>query len=198
MEPETTQKVVESTPAELPVESAPEVAAEINQRKDTPTELPAEPTPVIAVETEQSKTAETSPEAEAVVDKNQPETPLSKLFGELPKITVDAEHSEMWGVKLEETTNVPTTIILQKFLRANNDDVAKAKTQLLEALQWRKKMDPLKLLAEVEHNKEKFGDLGYVTVYNATGTQKEVITWNIYGAVKDIKGTFDNVEEYVL
>lgn len=205
MEPETTQKVVESTPtestpAELPVESVPAVNAEINQRKDTPTELPtelpAEPTPVVAAETEQSKTAETSPEA--VVEKSQPETPLSKLFGELPKIIVDAEHGEMWGVKLEDATNVPTTIILQKFLRANNDDVAKAKAQLLEALQWRKKVDPLKLLTEVEHNKEKFGNLGYVTVYNATGTQKEIITWNIYGAVKDIKGTFDNVEEYVL
>jgi hypothetical protein len=205
MEPETvpsaTQKAVESTPAELPVESVPEVAAEIEQSKDTPTELPAEPTSVVAAETEESKAAPTEVSAEisteAVAEK-QPETPLSKLFGELPKIIVDAEHGEMWGVKLEDATNVPTTIILQKFLRANNDDVAKAKTQLLEALQWRKKVDPLKLLTEVEHNKEKFGNLGYVTAYNSTGTQKEIITWNIYGAVKDIKGTFENVEEYVL
>lgn len=206
MEPETvpsaTPKAAESTPAELPVESIPEVAAQTDQPKSTPSELPAEPTAVVATETEQSKVAttetpaETSPEA--VAEKKQPETPLLKLFGELPKIIVDAEHGEMWGVQLGDATNVPTTIILQKFLRANNDDAAKAKTQLLEALKWRKKIDPLNLLAEVEHNKEKFGNLGYVTAYNATGTQKEVITWNIYGAVKDIKGTFDNVDEYVL
>lgn len=197
--PSTTPKAVESTPAELPAESAPEVAAEIEQPKSTPTEPSVEPTPVVAAETEQSKTApaevpaETSPEA--ATEKKQLETPLSKLFGELPKTIVDAEHDEMWGVKLGDASNVPTTIILQKFLRANNDDGAKAKAQLLEALKWRKQMNPLKLLEEVEHNKEKFGSLGYVTAYNTTDTQKEIITWNIYGAVKDIKGTFDNVDE---
>ena len=205
MEPETApsaiQKAVESTPADLPVKSVPEVAAENDQPKSAPVELPAEPATVVAAETEQSKPAlteeptEASPEA--VVEEKQPETPLSKLFGELPKTIVDAEHGEMWGVQLGDATNVPTTIILQKFLRANNGDAAKAKTQLLDALKWRKQMDPLKLLTEVEHNKEKFGNLGYVTAYNAAGTQKEIITWNIYGAVKDIKGTFDNVDEYV-
>lgn len=208
MEPETAPKVVESTPAEVSVESVPEVvAAEIEQPKSTPAELPTEPTPVVAVETDQSKTAttevatatevpaETSPKA--AVEKKQPETPLSKLFEDLPKLIVDAEHGEMWGVKLGDASNVPTTIILQKFLRANNNDAVKAKAQLLEALKWRKQMDPLKLLTEVEHSKEKFGNLGYVTAYKATSTQKEIITWNIYGAVKDIKATFDNVDEYV-
>lgn len=198
IDPSAPPKDVDGTATKLPVETSPEVAAETEQLKSTPTELPAEPTPTVAAETEQSKAATTEVPAEtsseAAVEK-QLETPLSELFEELPKIIVHAEHGEMWGVKLGDASDIPTTIILQKFLRANNDDAAKAKTQLLEALKWRKKMDPLKLLTEVEHSKEKFGNLGYVTAFNIKGTQKEVITWNIYGDVKDIKKTFDNVDE---
>lgn len=36
-----------------------------------------------------------------------------------------------------------------------------------------------------------------VTIYNGeSGQRKEIVTWNIYGAVKDNKATFGNVEEY--
>jgi phosphatidylinositol transfer protein SFH5 len=100
----------------------------------------------------------------------------------------------MWGVMLSEDSHIPTTIVLEKFLRANTHDVIKAKAQLIDALKWRKKIQPLDLLAKTEFDNSKFGGLGFVTVYhNATG--KEIVTWNIYGAVKDNKATFGNVEE---
>lgn len=125
-------------------------------------------------------------------------TPLSELFAELPQILQDADYREMWGVELTDTSNVPTTIVLQKFLPANNNDVTKTKTQLISALKWRKEMQPLKLLADIEFDKQKFGDLGFVTTYESKTSdgKKEIITWNIYGAVKDIKGTFGDVDEY--
>ena len=118
------------------------------------------------------------------------ETPLSKLFAELPSIIAEAGHFEMWGVELTEDSHVPTTIVLEKFLRANGKDVGKAKDQLTEALKWRKAMQPAKLLADTNFDPAKFGGVGYVTTYG-----KEVVTWNIYGAVKDNKATFGNVEE---
>jgi len=53
-------------------------------------------------------------------------------------------------------------IILQKFLRANANDLPKAKTQLTEALKFRKEYNPLQAKEEV-FSRSKFGGLGYVT-----------------------------------
>jgi hypothetical protein len=123
-------------------------------------------------------------------------TPLSRLLEELPNVVKEAEYQEIWGIQLADSTHVPTTIVLEKFLRANAKDVPKAKAQLIEALKWRKKMQPIKLLAETEFDSAKFGGLGYVTTYPKSETHgKEIVTWNIYGAVKDNKATFGNVEE---
>jgi hypothetical protein len=125
-----------------------------------------------------------------------PTSPLGKLFAELPAIILEAGHGEMWEVKLLDESDVPTCIVLEKFLRANSKDVAKAKAQLTEALKWRKTMQPMKLLADVEFDAAKFGGLGYVTVYPKTDSHaKEIVTWNIYGSVKDKQATFGNVEE---
>ncbi|KAG9243740.1 CRAL-TRIO domain-containing protein [Calycina marina] len=123
-----------------------------------------------------------------------PTTPLTKLFAELPAITTEAGHSEMWGVQLSDESDVPSSIVLEKFLRANTKDVEKAKAQLIQALKWRKSIDPAKLLADVRFDPAKFGGVGYVTTY-AEG--KEIVSWNIYGAVKDKKATFGNVEEFI-
>jgi hypothetical protein len=123
-------------------------------------------------------------------------TPLSKLFLELPSIIKDADYKEMWGVELQDASHVPTTIVLEKFLRANAKDVLKAKDQLTEALRWRKKVQPAKLVEETEFSNAKFGGLGYITIYPENSSHgKEIVTWNIYGAVKDNKATFGNVEE---
>jgi hypothetical protein len=123
-------------------------------------------------------------------------TPNAKLFADLPAVIKEAEHNEIWGVELKDASHVPTTIVIEKFLRANAKDVAKAKAQLIEALKWRKKVDPRKLLKESEFDSKKFEGLGYVTVYPKTEThEKEIVTWNIYGSVKDFQETFGNVEE---
>lgn len=125
-----------------------------------------------------------------------PPTQLAHLFKYLPQIVVEAGHHEMWGVELLHSKDIPTTIVLEKFLRANNQDVEKARQQLISALKWRKEMQPAKLVAETRFDQTKYGGLGYVTVYPKTENHaKEIVTWNIYGAVKDKQATFGNVKE---
>lgn len=119
---------------------------------------------------------------------------LGKLFDNLPSILEKTGHPEMWGVTLKDSSHVPTVNVLIKFLRANEGDVKLAEEQLSKALEWRKKMDPLALTETARFDKTKFGGLGYVTNYNQG---KGVFTWNIYGAVTDINGTFGDVDEYV-
>lgn len=159
--------------------------------------VPPEASPAPAIEESKSKVEATEPPVIPVVAAPAaPTSPLSKLLAELPSIIKDAEYKEMWGIELADESHVPTTIVLEKFLRANAKDVTKAKAQLTEALKWRKKIQPQNLLAEVEFDAAKFGGLGYVTTYPKSDSHaKEIITWNIYGAVKNNKATFGNVEE---
>ncbi|KAJ6442236.1 CRAL/TRIO domain-containing protein [Purpureocillium lavendulum] len=126
------------------------------------------------------------------------ETPLAKLTARLPTVLEQVGHTEMWGVELSASSDhAPSQVILQKFLRANNGDVAAAEKQLVAALEWRKKVNPAALVSEV-FDSAKFGGLGYVTVHPDAAAGKEtVITWNIYGSVKNNKATFGNVQEFI-
>lgn len=166
---------------------------------ETATVVPPEASPSSAIEETKPKIEATEPPAPAAVPEMAPAapaSPLSELLAELPSIIKDAEYKEMWGIELADESHVPTTIVLEKFLRANAKDVTKAKAQLTEALKWRKKIQPLTLLAETEFDAAKFGSLGYVTTYPKSDSHsKEIITWNIYGAVKNKKATFGNVDE---
>lgn len=147
-----------------------------------------------AVPTKDDEPAPATPAKDAAPTSTS--TPLARFFQELPAIYKEADYREMWGIELSDSpeTHVPTSIVATKFLRANTNDVAKAKKQLIEALQWRKKMEPLKLLESTKFDKSKFGDLGFVTTYEGT-KGKEIVTWNIYGAVKENKATFGDVDE---
>lgn len=189
-------------PAAVPSEPASEAsapAAVVEESKAAPDLEPKEPTVPVPAKDEKITTAEKPaavvPEKNVKPSAGAPVTPLTKLFAELPAIIKEAEHKEMWGIELADESHVPSSIILEKFLRANNKDVAKAKNQLKEALVWRKKVQPPKLMTDTEFDKAKFGDLGYVTTYKTKEGVKEIITWNIYGTVKDNKETFGNTEE---
>ncbi|CAM1501609.1 Fc.00g035930.m01.CDS01 [Cosmosporella sp. VM-42] len=139
---------------------------------------------------------EPTPVPAAVEAPSAPETPLTKLSARLPDITSKAGHSEMWGVQLSSTDHIPTKVVLQKFLRANNGDVAATERQLTNALEWRKKMNPGSLVMQT-FDKKKFNDLGFVTTHKADDGKETIITWNIYGAVEDNKATFGDVNEFI-
>ena len=134
--------------------------------------------------------------AEGTTSENKPASPFEKLAEKLGGILKEADYNEVYGVTLGTSSHVPTQIILEKFLRANTNDVDKAAGQLLDTLKWRKEYRPLEARDEV-FNKEKFGGLGYITVLDNVPEEagKNVVTtWNIYGAVKDLKKTFGDID----
>ena len=150
----------------------------------------APPTAAVGV-----KTAAATPAAAAASG-----TPLQQLWAAAQA----SGHPEIWGVTLADPgAHVPTQIVLQKYLNANDGDVARARDQLTKTLEWRAKTRPLDLVARA-FNRTKFGGLGYVTDYAAPGAdvlaepdRREVFTWNIYGGVKDIEETFGVLDEQV-
>ncbi|KAF7901284.1 hypothetical protein EAF00_003505 [Botryotinia globosa] len=193
-EPSTTESVAAEPTTETPQEAA--VKLESVKEADVEAAAKLEATKDADVE----KAASTSQHSVSFdkTTKTHDGSPLSKFYAELPAIFEAAGYNEMWGIALDPSeTHVQTSIVLEKFLRANTKDVPKAKAQLIEALKWRKTMQPQKLLESTEFDKVKFGSLGYVTSYNTSDGGKEVITWNIYGAVKSVEKTFSDVPEFL-
>ncbi|KAH9235407.1 hypothetical protein K456DRAFT_35469 [Colletotrichum gloeosporioides 23] len=184
--------------AAAPTAPAAAAAPEAQQQK---TEDAAPAPAAQATETKPEEKKEQKPAAAAAAAAEKPaeekKTSLASLFEKLPGILEAAKHKEMWGVQLSDNTHVPTTVVLQKFLRANDDDVAKAADQLQKALEWRRDTNPGKLLDDVSFDKKKFDELGYVTTHKDTEGKEIIITWNIYGAVKDKQATFGNVDEFI-
>lgn len=127
------------------------------------------------------------------------EHPLSKFLHELPEILKECDYTEVYGVTLVPEGSFGTKLILQKFLRANANDLLKAKEQLAKTLKWRKDFQPLKAKEET-FSQTKFGGLGYITKLDGVpGSENKVdiCTFNIYGAVKDNKETFGDIEAFM-
>jgi phosphatidylinositol transfer protein SFH5 len=142
-------------------------------------------------------TAEAPASAETKVEKSL-ETGKTTPIQELWLLAKAHGHQEIWGVQLADPeTHVPSQIVFQKYLNANDGDLTKAKDQLKKTLDWRKENQPLEKLQK-KHAAKKFDGLGYVTTYGSQdgGTGgKEVFTWNVYGIVKDLPATFGDVKE---
>ncbi|KAM0415731.1 hypothetical protein ACHAPT_013316 [Fusarium lateritium] len=170
------------------------------EQEKTAAASPAE-TPAAPAKAEVPAEGHAGAPAKAAVDEKPaqgpaPSTPLIQLNHRLKSIFRDTHYKEMWGVELSDINHVPTRVVLQKFLRANNDDVPDAERQLCMALEWRKKMKPTALVTQT-FNKKKFNDLGFVTVHKDETGKETIITWNIYGAVKNNKATFGDVQEFI-
>ena len=125
--------------------------------------------------------------------------PLFHFESAIKDIIREADYDEVYGIKLDHSGEFHNKLILQKFLRANANDVDKAKKQLLETLKWRKQFQPLKCVDEA-HSKPKFAGLGYVTMLDSipdSPNQTDVVTFNIYGAVQDPKFTFEDLDAFL-
>ncbi|KAI1120623.1 CRAL-TRIO domain-containing protein [Nemania abortiva] len=158
------------------------------------------PTQETNAQAQAQKTESQAPETSKTPLPDEPIVSLQELWA-----TAEAhEHPEIWGVTLADpSTHIPSQIVLQKYLNANDGDVAKARDQLTKTLDWRKKTQPLQLIKQT-FSKEKFGGLGYVTVHVADKKEggeeeaaREIFTWNVYGNVKSIDVTFGNLEEFI-
>ncbi|OJJ48488.1 hypothetical protein ASPZODRAFT_130533 [Penicilliopsis zonata CBS 506.65] len=165
------------------------------------TEAKQETEEIKPVEPKQEDTIEEVKQEEAAQEEPAVQLPpylasnpaLVQLFEKLPAILSATGHSEMWGVPLKDSDDVPTVNVLIKFLRANEGNVKLAEEQLTKALQWRKSMNPIALI-DGTYSASKFTDLGYITNYEHGNT---VITWNLYGTVKDIEKTFGDVDDFI-
>lgn len=125
--------------------------------------------------------------------------PLTQFYDAFEKLVDESGHEEVYGVKLTKSDEFHTKLILQKFLRANANDLDKAKQQLLETLKWRKDFNPTKAAGE-SFDQTKFDRLGYIIEVEGvpeSENKKDIVTFNIYGAVKDNKATFGDLDAYV-
>lgn len=185
-------------PAAVEAATAPKdaTAAVSEEKKEVPAETATTAT-----------TAESAAAAAPVPDTTTEKTPgdLKPEVAKLWEVCQAHEHKEIWGVTLRDpSSDVPTQIVLTKFLNANDGDTTQAVDQLTKTLDWRAKTKPLELLKK-SFSKAKFGGLGYVTSHTeAAGSEeskdpalKEVFTWNIYGNVKSMDETFGNLEEFI-
>ena len=182
----------EQTPAE-PAQKETVPAEQFSETAPAPAPAPApeaaEPAAPAAQEAKEEKpVADEKPE---YIAKNPA---LGQLFERLPSILSSSGHDEMWGVPLKDSADVPTVNVLIKFLRANEGNAKLAEEQLTKALQWRKQTRPTALV-EGRYSAKKFGGLGYLSTYKDADGKETVITWNIYGGVKDLGTTFGNVDE---
>ncbi|KAJ1567035.1 Non-classical phosphatidylinositol transfer protein (PITP) [Cladochytrium tenue] len=131
-------------------------------------------------------------------------SPLEVLRGQLPDLIADAGYGEVYGVQLraDDPAHVPTQVVLQKFVRANAGDAAKAREQLLATLKWRKEFRPLEARREI-FSGSRFRGLGYVAKIPRKdaapegGAEEEIVAFNIYGAVKDMQHTFGDLDGFL-
>ncbi|KAF2663168.1 phosphatidylinositol transfer protein SFH5 [Microthyrium microscopicum] len=128
--------------------------------------------------------------------------PLVKFVEALPAILKSADYDEVYGITLKARGDATkadfhTLLILQKFLRANKNELEPAKEQLSKTLVWRKEFQPEKA-ATATYKKDKFNGLGFITITDGKEAERpQIVTWNVYGAVKDYEKTFVPVEEFL-
>ncbi|EAW24269.1 CRAL/TRIO domain protein [Aspergillus fischeri NRRL 181] len=185
---ETAEPLPEDKTETTTAQPAVETTATQSGTAETPAEVQQPP------QAEEEKPVAQQPEQPAYLAKNPA---LAQFFERLPAIVSSSGHAEMWGVPLKDSNDAPTVNVLIKFLRANEGNVKLAEGQLTKALKWRKEMNPSALAESTSYSATKFGGLGYLTVYKEANGAENVVTWNIYGGVKDINTTFGDMDEFV-
>ncbi|WWC72310.1 uncharacterized protein I206_106272 [Kwoniella pini CBS 10737] len=125
--------------------------------------------------------------------------PLLQLHSRLPTILEEANHSQIWGVRLIKTTPpaFSSLLILQKYLRSVANDVDNAAENLTKTLKWRKEFGLDKENAIPEEFGPDFEGLGYVTQVGKENGGANIVTWNVYGAVRDIKKPFGDLQRFL-
>ncbi|RPA98410.1 CRAL/TRIO domain-containing protein [Choiromyces venosus 120613-1] len=105
----------------------------------------------------------------------------------------------MWGVTLStDPEDFHTKLILQKFLRGNKNDVAAAEKQFVETIKWRRGYFDADGKVIGTWDEKRFAGLGWITKEKLRNSDQEVVvTWNIYGAVKNFNETFGDVDEFI-
>ncbi|ORY68590.1 CRAL-TRIO domain-containing protein [Pseudomassariella vexata] len=193
--PETVVTAPSAAPVpEASVETAPAAATETKTAEIGPV---TETGPEKAEKIEKTASTDATAAAASPAAETATLTPLQELWS----IAKANGHPEIWGVTLADPdSDIPSQIVFQKYLNANDGEITKAKDQLVKTLEWRAKVKPLELLTKT-FSKAKFEGLGYVNSYTNKSVEgpedKEVFTFNVYGIVKSMDATFGDVEEFM-
>lgn len=188
-----TQPAPEAPLADPTLANKDEANTEPDKNTDTTPDKEAKTQPPLGTEgTTDTKAADPADASASPKETTSTKTPFEQFDAKLPEILKDVGHDEMWGVKLisPASSHIPTGIVIQKFLNANDGDLTNAVEQFTGALNFRKERKPLDLVAKT-FSANKFADLGAVTVYDVKDSSvPEVFTWNLYG---NVKGKMDEV-----
>ncbi|KAI0741307.1 CRAL-TRIO domain-containing protein [Daedaleopsis nitida] len=182
-------KATEPTPAATAAEAAPEAA-------------PA--APVAPEEKKEKKEEEEVEEPQNALTRKFTEEEwkaVKELRAQLPSIFAKAypdrspapEAITLWGVPLSTVPDAKASVILAKFARARNLSATDAVEMLVATLKWRDELKIDEIMGET-FDPEVFGKLGKVF-----GKDKEghPVTYNLYGAVTDMKAVFGDVQKFI-
>ncbi|CCM04180.1 uncharacterized protein FIBRA_06342 [Fibroporia radiculosa] len=122
---------------------------------------------------------------------------LSAIFNEAypARETAKAGPITLWGVKIdpENASDARVSVVLVKFLRARNLNVADAQKMLLDTLRWREEFKVEQACAE-EFPDGIFGGLGRISGHD---THNRPVVYNLYGANKNLNAVFGDVERFL-
>ncbi|KAH9893322.1 CRAL-TRIO domain-containing protein [Cubamyces lactineus] len=179
-------------------------------------EVATEPVPEAAVLTEPAKAAEPEAAAAEKTDASsteEPQNPLTQKFtdaewkavkelrSQLPEIFAKAypdaspapTEVTLWGITLSTEPSAKASVVLAKFARARNLDVKQAAEMLVATLRWREEFKIEEVMQE-KFDEDVFGRLGKVFGKDKEGRP---VTYNLYGAVKDMKAVFGDVQRFI-
>ncbi|KLO12735.1 CRAL/TRIO domain-containing protein [Schizopora paradoxa] len=123
-----------------------------------------------------------------------------KALGEFKtKIAEELKESSktytLWGINIspDSPPDARKSVVLVKFLRARNNDVGEALKMLTDTLKWREEFKVEEALKE-DYPADVFGNLGHIF-----GKDKlnHPVTYNLYGANKDLKAVFGDVDRFI-
>ena len=125
-------------------------------------------------------------------------TKLAKLIDLIPKILAKLDnpnYDEIFGYRINTSDKPHVDInirneILLKFLAADDYDLQLSTQRLIKCLNWRNKFQPLHAAFKEEFDPE-LNSLGIITDFSKADDNLHVITWNLYGNLKNPKKIFE-------
>ncbi|KAI5965467.1 SFH5 [Candida theae] len=123
---------------------------------------------------------------------------LSKLIDTLPQILCkldNPDYDEIFGYRINTSDKPHVNVnirneILLKFLAADNYDLQLSTQRLIKCFNWRNKFQPLHAAFKEEFDPE-LNSLGVITDFAEANANLHVITWNLYGNLKNPKKIFE-------
>ncbi|KAI0369848.1 CRAL/TRIO domain-containing protein [Pilatotrama ljubarskyi] len=176
--PATTVEEIQETKAMEPVAPEPSV---VTEKVDAPVEEP------------QNALTRKFTEAEWKAVKEL-RSKLPEIFSKAyPDASPAPTSVTLWGVTLSTTPDAKASVVLAKFARARELNVAQAAEMLVATLRWRDEFKIDEVVKE-EFDQDVFGRLGKVFGKDKEGRP---VTYNLYGAVKDMKAVFGDVQRFI-